>query len=178
MLVTSIFSFSHIVFKSPLSWIIKTGIFSLSFFQKPEVFLEHWSHCCRHRCCCRSAKTVTFCNVSIITEDIYLKFGVCIHYQSILSILRAIHTIKGDNSKCIFFIFSELYPFFNLNCLSSIKHPTAERWHPDVVLLFNPFPNKPLLFRVCITSLLKTLGKGEIARNKQFLLFPQCFLPF
>ena len=23
-----------------------------------------------------------------------------------------------------------------------------------------------------------TVGKGEIARNKQFLLFPQCFLPF
>ena len=22
-----------------------------------------------------------------------------------------------------------------------------------------------------------TVGKGEIARNKQFLLFPQCFLP-
>ena len=23
-----------------------------------------------------------------------------------------------------------------------------------------------------------TAGKGEIARNEQFLLFPQCFLPF
>ena len=23
----------------------------------------------------------------------------------------------------------------------------------------------------------KTVGKGEIARNEQFLLFPQCFLP-
>ena len=23
-----------------------------------------------------------------------------------------------------------------------------------------------------------TVGKGEIARNEQFLLFPQCFLPF
>ena len=22
-----------------------------------------------------------------------------------------------------------------------------------------------------------TVGKGEIARNEQFLLFPQCFLP-
>ena len=30
---------------------------------------------------------------------------------------------------------------------------------------------------VCSTRLLKTLGKGEIACNKQFLLFPQCFLP-
>ena len=30
---------------------------------------------------------------------------------------------------------------------------------------------------VCSTSLLKkTVGKGEIARNEQFLLFLQCFL--
>ena len=42
----------------------------------------------------------------------------------------------------------------------------------------NPFPNKPCYLRVCSTRLLKTLGKGEIARNDQFLLFPQCFLAF
>ena len=42
----------------------------------------------------------------------------------------------------------------------------------------NTFPNKPWFLRVCSTSLLKnTEGKGEIARNEQFLLFPQCFLP-
>ena len=27
-------------------------------------------------------------------------------------------------------------PFFDLHFLSSIKHPTVERWHPDAVLLF------------------------------------------
>ena len=43
---------------------------------------------------------------------------------------------------------------------------------------FSLFPNKPWFFSVCITRLLKTLlQKGEIARNEQFLLFPQCFLP-
>ena len=42
----------------------------------------------------------------------------------------------------------------------------------------NPFPNKPWFLHVCSTSLLKTVGKGDIARNKQFLLFPHCFLPF
>ena len=42
----------------------------------------------------------------------------------------------------------------------------------------NPFPNKPWFLRVCSTSLENTVGKGEIARNEQFLLFPQCFLPF
>ena len=37
---------------------------------------------------------------------------------------------------------------------------------------FNPFPNKPCFLRVFNTGPLKTLGKGEIAGNEQFLLFP------
>ena len=42
----------------------------------------------------------------------------------------------------------------------------------------NPFPHNDTFWRPWETSLLKTLwGKGEIARNEQFLLFPQCFLP-
>ena len=44
------------------------------------------------------------------------------------------------------------------------------------VSLFNPFQNKPWFLRVSGTSLLKKAGKREIARNEQFLLFPQCFL--
>ena len=44
--------------------------------------------------------------------------------------------------------------------------------------MLNPFPNKLWFLHVCSTSLLKKiLGKGEIAHNEQFLLFPQCFLP-
>ena len=40
----------------------------------------------------------------------------------------------------------------------------------------NPFPHKPWFLPLCCTSLLKTwLGKGEIARNEQFLLFPTVF---
>ena len=42
----------------------------------------------------------------------------------------------------------------------------------------NPFPKRPLFLHVCITSLLKTLGKGEIVRDEQFLSFLQCFPPF
>ena len=34
--------------------------------------------------------------------------------------------------------------------------------------LLTPLGNKPFE---------NTVGKGEIARNKKFLLFPQCFLP-
>ena len=43
----------------------------------------------------------------------------------------------------------------------------------------HPFPNKPWFLRVCNTSVFEnSVGKGEIARNEQFLLFPQSFLPF
>ena len=43
----------------------------------------------------------------------------------------------------------------------------------------NPSPNKSWFLHVCSTSVLKTMWeKGEIAHNEQFLLFPQCFLPF
>ena len=42
----------------------------------------------------------------------------------------------------------------------------------------NPFPNKPWILRgLQDKSFENTEGKGEIARNEQFLLFPQCFLP-
>ena len=41
------------------------------------------------------------------------------------------------------------------------------------------FPKQALVF-MCIQykSFEITVGKGEIARNEQFLLFPQRFLPF
>ena len=41
------------------------------------------------------------------------------------------------------------------------------------------FPKQGLVF-TCIQykSFEITVGKGEIAGNEQFLLFPQCFLPF
>ena len=42
---------------------------------------------------------------------------------------------------------------------------------------FNPFPNKPWFLRVCSIFFENNVGKGEIARYEQFLLFPQCFLP-
>ena len=43
----------------------------------------------------------------------------------------------------------------------------------------NPFPPKNALVLTCLKykSFENTVGKGEIALNEQFLLFPQCFLP-
>ena len=49
------------------------------------------------------------------------------------TIQKAIHTIKGDNSKCLF---KNYAPFFDLDFLSPIKHPTAECWHPHALFLF------------------------------------------
>ena len=45
-------------------------------------------------------------------------------------------------------------------------------------LLWGSFPNQALVF-TCLQdkSFEDTVGKGEIAHIKQFLLFPQCFLP-
>ena len=40
-----------------------------------------------------------------------------------------------------------------------------------------PFPNNPWFLRACSTSLENIVRKGEIAPNKQFLLFSHCFLP-
>ena len=45
-------------------------------------------------------------------------------------------------------------------------------------ICFNPFPDKPWFLRICSTSLENSVGKGEIALKKQFLLFPQHFLTF
>ena len=49
-----------------------TNIFSSA------VFRENPRYCYRRRRC--HAETVTFCNISVITEDICLKLGVCIYY--------------------------------------------------------------------------------------------------
>ena len=41
-----------------------------------------------------------------------------------------------------------------------------------------PFPKQAMVF-MCLLykSFQNAVGKGEIAYDKQFLLFPQCFLP-
>ena len=58
-----------------------------------------------------------FCNISFITQDIYLKLGVCVHYP------KSNPCYQGRQFKIHFF--TELYSFFIFDFLSSIKHPTA-----------------------------------------------------
>ena len=51
---------------------------SVVFGQKPEILLLPWlRHCCL---CHRHSRTLTFCNISVITEDVYLKLKLCVHH--------------------------------------------------------------------------------------------------
>ena len=55
--------------------------------------------------------------------------------------------------------------------------PPPPKLFPRVDGSTNPFPNKPWFTYLQFRALENTVGKGEIARNEQFLLFPQCFQP-
>ena len=44
-------------------------------------------------------------------------------------------------------------------------------------MIFSSFPNKPWSSCLQCKSFENTTGKGEIACDEQFLLFPPCFLP-
>ena len=67
-------------------------------------------------------------------------------------------------SKYYFFFLSyKIVDLFKLKALSS-----NNLTHSHTMTLLMPLGNKPVE---------NTVGKGEIARNEQFLLFQQCFLP-
>ena len=74
----------------------------------------------------------------------------------------------------------DLFTMTIINPLKGIYWPCqCSNLHPPVLkfCMLNPFQNKPWFLRVCSTSLFKkNVGKGEIACNEQFLLFPQSFL--
>ena len=49
------------------------------------------------------------------------------------------------------------------------------------ITIISPFPlsqTSPVFTCLQHKSFENIVGKGEIARNEQFLRFPQCFLPF
>ena len=78
---------------------------------------------------------------------------------------------KGENAGYQYFL---LFP--------SVFKSHLSRGHQKSGLCdkkYQPFPKQAL---VCMylhyMYFENTVGKGEIAHNEQFLLFPQCFLPF
>ena len=77
------------------------------------------------------------------------------------------------------FVFSYLYPFTNLQHNSKSNELSFTNIQRNSKLNeLNPFPKQALVF-TCLQykCFENTVGRGEIARNEQFLLFPQCFLP-
>ena len=81
----------------------------------------------------------------------------------------------------LFFILNALYNvvfnFFNLGQSRIFSSGNGLTFY-TFLFHHSTLSQSKLLF-LCFFSagLLKTLGKGEIARNEQFVLFPQCFLP-
>ena len=60
-----------------------------------------------------------------------------------------------------------------------IDRPNTKQQWDTVQVNTKPFPKQALVFMYLLyKSFENTAGKGEIARKEQFLLFPQCFLPF
>ena len=82
---------------------------------------------------------------------------------------------KGENAGIQHFLHFTQYFLLSQNkfkYLSCINFANCEFFQ------FNPFPrNDTFLTPLGRKPFENTVGKGEIARNEQFLLFPQCFLP-
>ena len=124
MLVTSSLSFSHNVFYNSRN--------EFKFFWSHSFLARLFSERIRGIAICRCrrrphAKTLTFCNISVITEDIYLKLGICKYSKS-----NPYYQGRQFN------FFSELCPFFHLNILCSIKHLTAILFFHLLMLSFWP----------------------------------------
>ena len=60
--------------------------------------------------------------------------------------------------------------------LSELKAKADDKLNevPMIEIFFNPLPHKTAMY----ISVENILRKGEIACNRQFLLFSQCFLPY
>ena len=69
------------------------------------------------------------------------------------------------------FLYSIVFHASHMNYYGQIRM----RW----TVLVLTFPKQALVF-ICLQykSFENTVRKGEIAHDEQFLLFPQCFLPF
>ena len=82
---------------------------------------------------------------------------------------------KGENAGYQHFLISPR-GFSKKNFLFRGSSGVAESRHCEVKT--NPFPKQALVL-TCLQykSFENTVGKGEIARYEQFLLFPRCFQP-
>ena len=93
-----------------------------------NVFGENLRYCYSFdavvRCWPCGVKTVTFCNISVIVEDIYWKL------LSMCSLSKEQCILARETVQNAFFF------FLVIDFLSSIKHSTAKPWYLHAVLLF------------------------------------------
>ena len=73
-------------------------LFAWLFFEKTQGIAIALAALCH-------AKTVTFYNISLITEDIYMKLGVYVHYH------KSNPCYQGSQFKMHFFLFQNNAPF-------------------------------------------------------------------
>ena len=78
------------------------GVSSAVFEENVALLSQPWRRRLRHR-----AKTLTFSNISVIIEDIYLKLRVVVHYQ------KGEPIPVGEVILYLFFL-TKLCPFFDL----------------------------------------------------------------
>ena len=65
---------------------------------------------------------MTFCNISIITEDIYEQL------KSMCTLSKEQSILSRDTIQNAFF-FLELFPLFNFSCFILYRAPDSEHWH-------------------------------------------------
>ena len=98
--------------------------------------------------------------------------------QMIISVFNRGRKHCGEKRKCWLTVFSPFPTMFSKGLLRSSEIRTVWERYKTQDCMVDPFPNKPWFLRVCsYKSFENAVGKGEIARNEQFLLFLQCFLP-
>ena len=88
------------------------------------------------------------------------------------------HCGKGENAGYQHFLdFPQCFQKASFS--RSLKSRDCVVKSKQLFLLFQPFPKQALVFTwLLINYFENTVGKGEIAHNEQFHLFPQCFLLF
>ena len=166
MLVTSIFSFSHHVFT-----LVKKTYFHFSFNLKYVAPSQKLFH-------------LPFPKQALVFT--------CTQYKSFENTLGKGEIARNEQ----FLLFPQCFllfwvTFYHLDQIWNCRLQTLSIWKRRNLLLgkglrltftvwkwVNPFPSKPWFLCVCMhyESFENTVGKGEIAGNKKFILFPQCFL--
>ena len=131
----------------------------MQFFWQPKLFLFHW------------ISTLDFTKFKVFADN---KINVTQGFRII--VFERVEKFAGERENAgnhNFLLFQQHYQRASFG--SEITRDCLEKRLP--------FPKQSLVFYVCSTSL-KTLGKGEITGNEQFLLFPvfathlENFLPF